>query len=94
MRLVIHHHINILVWFEHLNWSDSLENIVCNWMRATGDFHFKTYTLLSDQLVQPIIMTNATQRVPKGRNYPTQNCEVLLGGGKMCFLGVNRLCPF
>ena len=58
-----------LVLNEHLNWSKSLENIVCkanralallnHRMRATGGFHLKTYTLLFNQLVQPIIMTNA-----------------------------------
>ena len=55
-----------LVLNEHLNLSNTL---VCkaNWalallnhrMRATGGFHLKTYTLVYDQLVQPIIMTNA-----------------------------------
>ena len=28
-------------------------------MRVTGGFHFRTYTLLFNQLVQPIVMSNA-----------------------------------
>ena len=37
-------------------------------MRATGEFHIQTYTLLYNQLVQPIIMTNA--RFWGHREYP------------------------
>ena len=72
-----------LVLNEHLNWSNTL---VCkaNWalallnhrMRATGGFHLKTYTLVYNQLVQPII-TNACiwghKKYPKIANIQYSN---------------------
>ena len=54
---------------EHLDWSVCLEGIINkanralallnHRMRVTGGFHFRTYTLLFNQLVQPIVMSTA-----------------------------------
>ena len=90
-----------LVLNEHLNWSNSLENIVCkanralallnHRMRATGGFHLKTYTLLFNQLVQPIIMTNACiwghKEYPKIANIQHRAMRFFLGVGKTCPIG-------
>ena len=56
-----------LILNEHLDWSASLEVVITkanralallnHRMRVTGGFHFKIYSLLFNQLVQPIIMT-------------------------------------
>ena len=90
-----------LVLNEHLNWSKSLENIVCkanralallnHGMRATGGFHLKTYTLLFKQLVQPIIMTIACiwghKGYPKIVNLQHRAMRFFLGVGKTCPIG-------
>ena len=54
---------------EHLDWNVSLEGIINkenralallnHRMRVVGGFHFRTYTLLFNQLVLPIVITNA-----------------------------------
>ena len=57
-------------------------------MKATGGFHFKTYTLLLNQLVQPIIMTNACiwghKEYTKITTIQHRVMRFFLGVGKMC----------
>ena len=79
----------------------SLENIICkanqvlallnHKMRATGGFHLKTYTLLFNQLVQPIIMTNACiwghKEYPKIANVQHRAKRFFSGVGKTCPIG-------
>ena len=90
-----------LVLNEHLNWSKSLEHIVCkanraiallnHRMRATRGFHLKTYTLPFNQLVQPIIMTNACiwghKEYPRIANLQHRAMRFFLGVGKTCPTG-------
>jgi len=61
---------------EHLDRNVSLEKIISkvnralallnHRMRVVGGFHFRTYTLLFNQLVQPIVMTNGCILGPTG----------------------------
>lgn len=88
-----------LLLHEHLDWNVSVEGIIHkanralallnHRMRATGGFHFETYTLLFTQLVQPIIMTNACiwghKVLPKIMSIQHRALR--------CFLGVNKTCP-
>ena len=87
-----------LILNEHLDWSASLEVVITkanralallnHRMRATGGFHFKTYSLLFNQLVQPIIMTNACiwghREYPKITNIQHRALRYFLGVGKTC----------
>ena len=66
------------------NWALALLN---HRMRATGGFHFQTYTLLFNQLEQPIIMTNA--RFWGHRAYqrsPIYNTELCWRSGRHALL--------
>ena len=78
-----------------------MENIACkanralallnHRMRATRGFHLKTYTLLFNQLVQPIIMTNVCiwghKEYPKIANIQHSVMRFFLGVGKTCPIG-------
>lgn len=83
---------------EHLDWSVCLEGIVSkanralallnHRMRVTGGFHFRTYTLLFNQLVQPIVMSNACiwghKDSLKVMGIQHRALRYFLGVGKMC----------
>jgi len=56
---------------------------------VTGGFHFRTYTLLFDQLVQPIVMSNACI-------WGHKNSIKVMGiqhKALWYFLGVGKVCP-
>ena len=84
---------------EHLDWNVCLEGIICkanralallnHRMRVTGGFHFRTYTLLFNQLVQPIVMSNACI-------WGHKNSIKVMGiqhKALRYFLGVGKVCP-
>ena len=84
-----------LILNKHLDWSASVEVVITeanralallnHRMRATGGFHFKTYSLLFNQLVQP---TNACiwghREYPKIMNIQHRALKYFLGVGKTC----------
>ena len=85
---------------EHLDWAPALQELGCkvnealallnHRARACGNFHFKTYSMLFNQLILPTILTNACIW---GHYHSIGNLLGIQPKALRFLLGIGMACP-